>query len=106
MTISDNGTAVSGFASRKVEALLIYLACHPRPHPRETLAALFWPHNDQSRALANLSVALSSLRKQLATAVLADRHTIRFNPALDVEIDTAVFPASDQPGARPTEAAR
>ncbi len=91
VTISDNGTAVSGFASRKVEALLIYLACHPRPHPRETLAALFWPDNDQTRALANLSVALSSLRKQLATAVLAERHTIRFNPALDVEIDTAVF---------------
>jgi DNA-binding SARP family transcriptional activator/predicted ATPase/Tfp pilus assembly protein PilF len=91
LTISRGGTAVTGFASRKVEALLIYLAGNPRTHPRETLATLLWPENDQNRALANLSVALNSLRKQLDPYILADRHTIAFNVETDYELDTAVF---------------
>jgi DNA-binding SARP family transcriptional activator/predicted ATPase len=89
--ILQDETAVTGFASRKVEAMLVYLACNPRPHPRETLAALLWPENDQNRALANLSVALTSLRKQLATAVIAERYTVGFNTEMDFELDTAVF---------------
>jgi DNA-binding SARP family transcriptional activator len=91
LTITYQETAVSQFASRKVEALLVYLACNPRAHPRETLAALLWPENDQTRALANLSVALSSLRKQLETAVIAERHTVAFNEAMAYELDTADF---------------
>lgn len=90
-TIRLDDTAVTGFASRKAEALFIYLACNPRPHPRETLAALLWPENDQSRALANLSVALTSLRKQLDPYLLAERHTIAFNAAMAYELDAAVF---------------
>ncbi len=65
LMITENNTAVSNFISRKAEALFVYLACNPRPHSRETLAPLLWPNNDQTRALANLSVALSSLRKKL-----------------------------------------
>ena len=91
LTITYRNTAVSQFASRKVEGLLVYLACSPRPHPRETLAALLWPDNDQNRALANLSVALTSLRKQLPTAVLAERHTVAFNTEQDYMLDTAAF---------------
>lgn len=30
--------AVTGLASRKAEAALVYLAANPRPHPREVLA--------------------------------------------------------------------
>lgn len=91
LTITYRNTAVSQFASRKVEGLLVYLACNPWPHPRETLAALLWPDNDQNRALANLSVALTSLRKQLPAAVLAERHTVAFNPEQDTLLDTVVF---------------
>jgi predicted ATPase/DNA-binding SARP family transcriptional activator len=89
--ILQDETAVTSFASRKVEALLVYLACNPRPHPRETLAALLWPENDQNRALANLSVALTSLRKQLDTYISAERHTVGFNTEVDFGLDTAVF---------------
>lgn len=89
--IEQDGTAVTGFASRKAEALFIYLACQQRPVSRETLAALLWPENDQTRALANLSVVLSSLRKQLADYLLADRHTIAFNLDADFSLDVAEF---------------
>ena len=46
---------------RKAVALLIYLACEPREHPRDVLATLFWEDSDQSRALANLRVVLHLL---------------------------------------------
>lgn len=91
VTIAQNGTAVSGFASRKVEALLVYLVCNPRPHARDFLATLLWPNNDQTRALANLSVALTSLRKQLDAYLLTERHTVAFNTAAAFQLDTAVF---------------
>ncbi len=91
LAIAQNGTAVTGFASRKADALLVYLACNPRPHPRETIATLFWPDNDQSRALANLSVILTSLRKQLGDYLLADRHTVAFNSEMDSWLDVVRF---------------
>jgi DNA-binding SARP family transcriptional activator/predicted ATPase/Tfp pilus assembly protein PilF len=91
VTITQNGTVVSGFASRKVEALLVYLVCNPRPHARDVLATLLWPNNDQTRALANLSVALTSLRKQLDAYLLTERHTVAFNTETAFQLDTAVF---------------
>ncbi|MEZ4593705.1 MAG: BTAD domain-containing putative transcriptional regulator [Chloroflexota bacterium] len=94
VTIVLDGTAVSNFASRKADALLVYLACNPRPHPRETLATLLWPDNDQTRALANLSVILTSLRKQLGEFVLADRHTVAFNADAPFQLDVAAFAAA------------
>ncbi|MBT7072457.1 MAG: hypothetical protein HN975_16380 [Anaerolineae bacterium] len=94
LRITQNGVAVSGFASRKVEALLVYLVCNPRPHPRETLATLFWPEHNQTRALANLSVALTSLRKQLKSYLTAERHTVVFDTDVDFELDTVIFKKS------------
>ncbi|MCA9961133.1 MAG: hypothetical protein KC443_18965, partial [Anaerolineales bacterium] len=91
VTITQNGTAVTAFASRKADALLLYLACNPRPHPRETIATLFWPDHEQNRALANLSVILTSLRKQLNDVIVADRHTLQLNPALTLHLDVAAF---------------
>ena len=91
LTIARNGAPVSGFASRKAEALLVYLACRPQPQPREVLATLFWPENDHTRALGNLSVALSSLRKQLGDYVLAERHSIGFNHDLPCVLDCALL---------------
>jgi predicted ATPase/DNA-binding SARP family transcriptional activator len=89
--IEQDGTAVTGFVSRKAEALFIYLACQQRPIPRESLAALLWPENDQTRASANLSVILTSLRKQLDAYILADRYTIAFNDEADFTLDVAEF---------------
>ena len=101
LNIAQNGTAVTGFASRKADGLLVYLACNPRPHPRETIATLFWPDNDQSRALANLSVILSSLRKQLEKYLIADRHTVAINTDADYQLDVIAFEqAIDQAQAR------
>ena len=91
LEISQKGMAVTGFASRKADALFVYLACNPRLHPREIIATLFWPDKDQTRALANLSVILSSLRKQLGDYLLADRHTVAFNHEMNYRLDVVEF---------------
>ncbi|MDI5932845.1 BTAD domain-containing putative transcriptional regulator [Halomonas kalidii] len=54
------------FPTRKVEALLAYLAASPsRRHPRGKLAGLLWDDMPESRARTNLRQALSRLQHAL-----------------------------------------
>jgi predicted ATPase/DNA-binding SARP family transcriptional activator/Tfp pilus assembly protein PilF len=55
---------------RKVMALLIYLAVTGKSHPRDSLAAFFWPEHDQIHARAALRRTLSELQKLLGDKVL------------------------------------
>jgi len=75
LTILHNGTAITGFDSRKVPALLVYLACAERPQSREVLAELFWEDRPQSQSQSNLRVALSNLRKTVGPFVDITRDT-------------------------------
>lgn len=79
LTINRGGAPVSGFASRKAEALLVYLACARRPLSREVLANLLWDERSQTRALANLRVLLTSLRQHLDAHIIVDRQTVAVN---------------------------
>ena len=54
------------FRSKKVMALVIYLAVTGRPHTREHLAALLWPEVAPDRANGSLRAALSRARKPFA----------------------------------------
>ena len=75
------GTApVERFITRKVDALLVYLACNPREHPREVLGEMLWDDLSQERTMANLRTALSNLQAQLAPYLLVTRQTIAINP--------------------------
>ncbi|MCA9994674.1 MAG: tetratricopeptide repeat protein [Anaerolineales bacterium] len=76
-----DGEPLTGLASRKAEALLIYLACQPQPPPRDLLATLLWDDRPQQRALGNLSVLLSSLRKPLGSLLLSSRQTVGLDAA-------------------------
>ncbi|MBX3052054.1 MAG: tetratricopeptide repeat protein [Caldilineaceae bacterium] len=98
VSIELGGEPLAGLPSRKAEALLIYLACHPRPLPREFLAELFWDDRPQEQALANLRSILSSLRRGLAPFLTITRQTIAFrhdsNTWLDLNAFTAALEAS------------
>jgi DNA-binding response OmpR family regulator len=60
------GQPLSGFASRKVQALLAYLAVEAdRPHSREELAGLLWPNYSEASARATLRSVLANLRRIL-----------------------------------------
>ena len=79
--------------SRKAYGLLAYLTMAGQfgqqraAIPRETLATLFWPQNDTRRALANLSVQLTSLRQHLAPFLDIQRHSVAFVWQPTVELD-------------------
>lgn len=78
--------------TRKVEALLAYLALHPQPHPREKLAALFWGDTPDAQARASLRNALPTLRRLIhPELLLADRQTIQLNPTFPLWLDTREF---------------
>ena len=88
---------VTRFRTQKAASLLAFLAFHPAPQPRETLLDLLWPDADIDTGRHNLSNALSFLRHQLeppgvppGTVILADRTTVRLNPAA-VATDVAAF---------------
>jgi serine/threonine protein kinase len=90
----------SGFTSRKVEALLVYLAVEKNSvHRRERLFTLLWPGKPESSARNNLRVVLSSLRQaipevasiqgedEFVQLLMANRQTAQINPAAAVEVD-------------------
>ena len=89
LTITKNGEAVTGLASRKAEALVAYLAYTKRPYARETLADLLWDDRSPKQALGNLRVLLTSLRKRLKPYVIITRQTVAFNLNSNYHLDTA-----------------
>ena len=83
--------AVTDLPTRKAEALLIYLVCHQRPFPRETLAELLWDDRSQEQALANLRSILSSLRHTFKPYLTITRQTVAFNHESDYWLDVVEF---------------
>ena len=71
----DGEPVASVLAQPKRTALLVYLAvAKPRGlHRRDTLAALFWPEDDESHARSSLRVALHALRRSLGREVIVAR---------------------------------
>ncbi len=93
LRITRDGLPVAGFTTRKVEALLVYVACQGRPCPRETLADLLWDDRPQAQAQTNLRATLSRLNQHLPEALTIARHTIAVNPA-NVWLDVAALEAA------------
>ncbi len=83
------------FCNRRAAALLAYLAAHPGPHGRESLAEMLWPDSDPRAARNRLRVALSALRQQLndEELLLADRTNLALNGAI-CHTDAGDFQAS------------
>lgn len=92
LSIQLNGRPLIGFHSRKVEALIVYLACMREPQSRESLADLLW--DEQTQASANLRVLLTDLRQFLAPYFEISRTSVALNPQSEVWLDSAEFAAS------------
>ena len=87
LSVHRNGQPVTGFVSRKVDALLVYLAANPREHPREVLGEMLWDDLPQNRTMSYLRTALSSLQQQLSPFLLVTRQSLAINPESDYWID-------------------
>jgi ABC-type oligopeptide transport system substrate-binding subunit/DNA-binding SARP family transcriptional activator len=83
--------SVTGLVSRKAAALLIYLAANSRPYSREVLADMLWDDRSQSQAMANLRVALSSLRKEVGEYVNITREKVGMNTEANTWLDAIQF---------------
>jgi len=96
--VEENNKPVTGFASDRVRALLVYLATEiDQPHRRDKLAGLLWPNYPQKTARTNLRRALADLRKALGDHqaappyLLISRQTIQFNSTSHAWVDVAAF---------------
>jgi predicted ATPase/DNA-binding SARP family transcriptional activator len=94
LEIRLNDAPLTGLASRKAEALLIYIACEPRPHPRDVLADMLWDDATIDRARGNLSVLLTSLRQQLGAYLAINRQTVSFVTTQPYTLDYATLHAA------------
>lgn len=87
-SVERDGQPVPSFKSRKVLALLTYLALCPGAHPRSKLAGLFWSDVSEHKALDNLRFALWNLTETLETNVFtADRLTVAWQTNSEVWLD-------------------
>ena len=91
--IERNGAMVTDLASRKAEALLIYLICTRQAQPRSVLADLLWNERPQAQAMGNLRVLLSSLRQQLDTVLTITRQSVAFNQGYPHWVDAFALEA-------------
>jgi predicted ATPase/DNA-binding SARP family transcriptional activator len=89
---------ITGFKTKKVRALLAYLAIEKkRPHHRSMLAGLLWPGYMESSARASLRHSLAQLRQLLGEAqnpipfLIVEGDTLQFNPASDHRLDVDLF---------------
>jgi DNA-binding SARP family transcriptional activator len=101
LQIRRNGLTLADFPTRKVEALLVYLACTGRSHPREQLAELLWDDRTQSQSLTNLRATLSRLNEQVAPFLLINRKDVSIHPQAEVWVDSVELSAALHSNKRP-----
>lgn len=94
---------LADFRTRKVQALLVYLATEPGGHSRDHLMNLLWPGMPERSARSNLRQVLYYLRQILPdeggngvngpAAIVANRQEMHLNPEADVTVDCRQFEA-------------
>src|SRR5438034_834968 len=100
--VALNGSAVTGFRTDKMRALLAYLCVEAaHPHRREALMGLLWPDQPEEAARVNLRQALFKLRQLLGEQgdkqedtqgfLLITPLTVQFNPASNYRLDATAF---------------
>lgn len=93
------GQSFDGIHARKQQELLSYLLVHrDRPHPRETLAAVFWGDYPTERSRKYLRQALWQLQSSLnqicpaaPEILLVEDRWVQFNPHVNCQLDIAEF---------------
>src|SRR5919108_847047 len=95
--------------TRKVLALLAYLAVEGGMHPRKTLSESFWPELDAKHGRAALRATLFELRKLLErshdpgeqTHLLVERDTLGFDQGSPLILDLQLVESASKQVAQP-----
>jgi DNA-binding SARP family transcriptional activator len=94
------------FLTRKVFALLVYIAVERGMHSRETLMALLWPESPSNSAAASLRVTLSRLRQGLLQAgdiLITEAGNVGFDSNYSVDLDLDRLRTAAQKATPPDE---
>lgn len=97
-----NDQPLGGFHIRPAQALVVFLACQPQAHRRESLMELLWPESAPADAAHSLRQALYVLRRtlpevaardgtRLVTLVIAAEDRLQINPEAAVDVDVHRF---------------
>ncbi len=87
LAITQDGSPITGFNSRKSEVLVVYLACTRRSYLRETLAELLWEERTQAQSMANLRLVLSDLRQRVGSIMAITRQSVALESAAPLWVD-------------------
>jgi DNA-binding SARP family transcriptional activator/tetratricopeptide (TPR) repeat protein len=101
--ITIEGQPVS-FRTRKVLALLVYLAVEEGIHSREALMTLLWPENPTQNASSTLRVTLTRLRQALQPAgdiLFTAGGKVGFDPNFSSDLDLAWLATAVLPDTQP-----
>ena len=79
------------FRSQRTMALLGYLVAEQRAVSRDSLAALFWPDETQSKGRGSLRRELHNLNQVLPDCWEMDRQSVQFAPADHTTVDLFRF---------------
>ncbi|MEV0567958.1 BTAD domain-containing putative transcriptional regulator [Dactylosporangium sp. NPDC050588] len=86
-----DGRPLTGPASAKAAALLIYLAVTGTGHTRSALAGLLWSDLPEATARANLRLVLTKLRRAVPGHLDVDRRTVGFAEGAPVWVDAVAL---------------
>jgi DNA-binding SARP family transcriptional activator/pimeloyl-ACP methyl ester carboxylesterase len=81
----------SPLALRKGLALLVHLAEAKGPVGRDVIATLLWPEGAEEIVRARLRRLLHRLQLALGDVLTSDRSTVRWSPAVKLEVDSRAF---------------
>jgi predicted ATPase/DNA-binding SARP family transcriptional activator len=91
LQIHLSGQPMLRLPSRKACAILVYLSAKEDPQPREILADLLWENKSQTRAMSNLRVELSTLRKHFNQFLDIQRDSVAINENGNTWFDAIAF---------------
>jgi DNA-binding SARP family transcriptional activator/pimeloyl-ACP methyl ester carboxylesterase len=95
LELEANGRVLARIESRRARSLLGWLAVHPGLHPRERVAAVFWPDVLDASARTSLRTTLATLKRELgeagASVVTATRDRVGIAVGSEVWIDLDAF---------------
>lgn len=68
------------------QRLVAFLAIESQPRPRVYVAGKLWSEGSQERAFGNLRSALWRVRREVASLLLADSHSVSLSPEVRIDV--------------------
>ncbi len=92
--VKQNGASIGGTLPIKTLLMVTYLACTPGLVARDDIRDLLWGGDRLTSGSTNLRVALSTVRRVLASTLEISRHSIGVAPGAAIDMDALAMEAA------------